>query len=129
MVKLLTIGVIGIALGLPVAEAQSGSEAGNADVDSLARAAVEEDKDIEESREALTDGLDRIVERSALQYGQVRIARGIYASADGEEPSESCSIDVTVRTQEFDDMTMVATASTCAAASDMVLEGVAALVD
>ena len=97
--------------------------------DEMASAAAEADRDMRESRAALTAGLDRLVERSTLEYGQIRMSREIAAPGDKDGAGDSCIIAVVVRTPQFDGMTMEATASTCEKASVMVLEGVEALAE
>ncbi|NKI35617.1 hypothetical protein HFP89_10620 [Wenzhouxiangella sp. XN79A] len=91
--------------------------------------AAEADRDMRESRAALTAGLDRIVERSTLEYGEIRMSREIAVLGEESGPNASCTVAVMVRTPQFDGMTMEATASTCEKASAMVVEGAEALVE
>jgi len=96
-------------VGVPVASVAAQDE--------LAGTAAGADRDLRESRAALMAGLDRLVERSTLEYGAIRVSREIAALGDEDGRAASCLIAVEVRTPQFDGLTMEATASTCEKAS------------
>lgn len=121
--KTISFGLFGLVLGFSVLGLSPAAAE-----DDAAGPSVAVEQDMRESRAAVVAGLDRIAEQGMLEYGEIRLSRELSERDDAEESTGSCTIDVTVRTQEFDGLTMSATASTCAKASDMVIEGVEALV-